>query len=143
MRTTPTERIKDLTQRGWWGEQTLDDLFRAAVKASPDRLALVDQFNRSEFTDGEAQRLTFSELANIAENVAVRFYESGLRRDDIVIVQLPNIVELAIIYLALGKLGVIISPVPMQYGRFELDKAAKVVEPAGYISLANFKGNTL
>jgi len=140
MRTTPTERIKDLTQRGWWGEQTLDDLFRAAVKASPDRLALVDQFNRSEFTDGEAQRLTFSELANIAENVAVRFYESGLRRDDIVIVQLPNIVELAIIYLALGKLGVIISPVPMQYGRFELDKAAKVVEPAGYISLANFKG---
>ena len=30
MRTTPTERIEDLTQRGDWGETTLDDLFQAA-----------------------------------------------------------------------------------------------------------------
>jgi len=140
MRTTPTERIDDLTKRGWWGEQTLDELFLAAVQSDPDRVALVDQFNRSEFTDGEPQRFTFSELADIADNLAARFHESGLRRDDIVIVQVPNIVELAILYLALGKLGVIISPVPMQYGRFELDKAARVVEPAGYVSVANFKG---
>jgi len=140
MRTTPTERIEDLTRRGWWGEQTLDDLFRAAVKSSPEHVALVDQFNRSDFTDGEAQRFTFAELRNVAENLAARFYETGLRPDDIVVVQLPNIVELAVLYLALGKLGVVISPVPMQYGSFELEKAKKVVDPAAYISLTNFKG---
>lgn len=143
MRTTPTERINDLTQRGWWGEQTLDDLFRAAVQSSPEHVALVDQYNRSEFTDGEAQRLTFAELALCAENLAANFYEHGLRRDDIVIVQLPNIAELAVLYFALGKLGVIISPVPVQYGPFELEKAAKVVNPAAYISLANLKGKNL
>ncbi len=143
MRTTPTERINELTKRGWWGEQTLDDLFRAAVQSNPDHVALVDQYNRSEFTDGGPQRLTFAELANCADNLAADFYNSGLRRDDIVVVQLPNIAELAVLYFALGQLGVIISPVPVQYGRFELEKAAKVVEPAGYISVANLKGKSL
>lgn len=140
MRTTPNERIEDMTRRGWWGEQTLDSLFQAAVQSRPEQLALVDQFNRSDFTDGEALRLTFADLANIVDNLAARFYEGGLREDDIVIVQLPNIVELVVLYLALGKLGVIISPVPVQYGPFELEKAAKVVDAAAFISLANFKG---
>jgi non-ribosomal peptide synthetase component E (peptide arylation enzyme) len=126
MRTTPNERIEDLTQRGWWGEETLDTLLHTAVRASPDHLALVDQFNRIEFCDGEAQRLTFAEVGRAADNLAAAFFDSGLRQDDIVVVQLPNIAELAMIYLALGKLGVIISPVPVQYGPFELDRRYRV-----------------
>jgi acyl-CoA synthetase (AMP-forming)/AMP-acid ligase II len=140
MRTTPNERIKDLTERGWWGESTLDSLFQAAVEGSPDHVALVDQFNRSEFTDGEAQRLTYTELANVADNLAAAFYENGLRQDDIVILQLPNIAELAALYLVLGKLGVILSPVPIQYGPFELGKAKQLLDPTAFITLTNFKG---
>ncbi len=98
-------------------------MFQTAVESSPDHVALVDQFNRSDFTDGKAQRFTYAELANVADNLAAAFYDNGLRQDDIVVVQLPNIVELAVLYLALGKLGVILSPVPMQYGPFELEKA--------------------
>jgi len=140
MRTSPTVRIEDLTGRGWWGEETLDTLFQVAVESSPDHLALVDQFNRNEFTDGEAQRFTFAELGNTADNLAAAFFNSGLRQDDIVVVQLPNIAELASIYLALAKLGVIISPVPVQYGPFELDKARQLLEPNAFITLSNFKG---
>ncbi len=140
MRTTPIERIRDLTERGWWGDRTLDTLFRAAVESSPNHVALVDQFNRSEFTDGEAQRLTYAELANVADNLAATFYEDGLRQDDIVVVQLPNIAELAALYLALGQLGVILSPVPIQYGPFELEKAKQLLNPAAFITLTNFKG---
>jgi acyl-CoA synthetase (AMP-forming)/AMP-acid ligase II len=140
MRTTPNERIEDLTQRGWWGEETLDSLLQTAVKAHPDHPALVDQFNRNEFCGGEAQRLTFAELGRAADNLAAAFFDNGLRQDDIVVVQLPNIAELAVIYLALGKLGVIISPVPVQYGPFELDKAKQLLEPAAFITLSNFKG---
>jgi len=140
MRTTPQKRIDELSQLGWWGNNTLDTLFTAAVNKSGERTALVDQFNRNEFTDGEALRLSFNELANVADNLAMDFYRHGLRRDDIVVVQLPNIVELVVLYLALGKLGVILSPVPIQYGPFELEKAKDVVEPAAFISLSNFNG---
>jgi acyl-CoA synthetase (AMP-forming)/AMP-acid ligase II len=140
MRTTSDERIKDLTERGWWGETTLDSLFQEAVARSPEHVALVDQFNRSDWCDGEAQRVTYAELANIADNLATAFYEHGLRQDDIVVVQLPNIAELAALYLALGKLGVILSPVPIQYGPFELGKAKELLDPAAFITLSNFKG---
>jgi acyl-CoA synthetase (AMP-forming)/AMP-acid ligase II len=140
MRTTTDERIKDLTERGWWGETTLDSLFRDAVARSPEHVALVDQFNRSEWCDGEAQRVTYAELANIADNLAAAFYDHGLRQDDIVVVQLPNIAELAVLYLALGRLGVILSPVPIQYGPFELGKAKELLDPAAFITLSNFKG---
>lgn len=140
MRTTPRERIEDLTQRGWWGEETLDTLLQAAIAAHPEHPALVDQYNRSEMCDGEALRLTFAQLGRAAENLAGAFFDAGLRQDDIVIVQLPNIAELALIYLALGKLGVIVSPVPVQYGSFELGKARQLLEPRAYVTLSNFRG---
>lgn len=143
MRTTPAARIDDLTKRGWWANQTLDELFQSAVQRNPDQLALVDQYNRSEFTDGKAQRLSYAELENCAINLAQKFYAGGLRQNDIVVVQLPNIAELAVLYFALGKLGVIISPVPVQYGQFELEKASGVVNPAAFISVANLKGDNL
>ncbi|MDH3534012.1 MAG: acyl--CoA ligase [Gammaproteobacteria bacterium] len=139
MRTTPAERIEDLTARGWWGEDTLDTLFRAAVATCGDRLALVDQFNRADLVAGTPQRLTYAELARVADNLAASFYANGLRQDDIVVVQMPNIAELAILYLALGQLGVILSPVPVQYGPFELEKAKQLVEPAAFITVTTFK----
>jgi len=143
MRTTPTARINTLDELGWWENRTLDDLFRDVVQAHPDRLALIDQFNRSEFTDGAPQRLTFAELATMAENLAADLVAAGLRQDDIVVVQLPNIAELAVLYLALGRLGVVLSPVPVQYGQFELEKARQLVEPAAFITVTNFKGRNL
>lgn len=140
MRTTPEERIADLTARGWWGDDTIDSLFTAAVAGHPDQVALVDQFDRNTWCDGEAQRITFAELSNIADNLAAALYDHGLRQDDVVVLQLPNIAELAVFYLAAGKLGLILSPVPVQYGRFELGKARELLEPAAYVTLSNFKG---
>lgn len=103
-------------------------------------MALVDQFNRSEFCDGEARRFTYADLANVVDNLAAAFRAHGLQQDDIVVAQLPNIVELAVLYLALGRLGVILSPVPVQYGPFELKKAKQQLDPAAFITVANFKG---
>jgi acyl-CoA synthetase (AMP-forming)/AMP-acid ligase II len=40
----------------------------------------------------------------------------------------------------IARLGAIISPVPIQYGPFELEKAREVLEPSAFISMSNFKG---
>ncbi|MFK7954910.1 MAG: class I adenylate-forming enzyme family protein [Lysobacterales bacterium] len=140
MLTSSKQRIDEMTQHGWWGEDRLDDLFLRAVSGSPQRTALVDPPDRSTLTDGSPMRWTFSDLAVLADNLAADLYARGLREDDIVVVQLPNIAELAILYLALGKLGVILSPVPMQYGPFELSKASELLNPKAYISVSRFKG---
>jgi acyl-CoA synthetase (AMP-forming)/AMP-acid ligase II len=143
MRTTPPERIEDFTHRGWWGEETLATVFDGAVEACPDRLALVDQFNRSEFAGTDAQRLTFAEAAQRVENMAAQLHANGIGQDDIVVVQLPNIVELALLYVAAAKLGVILSPAPVQYGLHELGKISEELNPRAFITLNEFKGGGL
>jgi acyl-CoA synthetase (AMP-forming)/AMP-acid ligase II len=140
MQTTPEKRIQDLTNRGWWGDRTLLNLFDEAVASTPDHPALIDQFNRSEFTDGDARRLSFGELADAVDLVAAQLYDGGIRQEDIVVVQLPNIAELPLMYLALARLGAIASPVPIQYGLFELGKADELLHPAAFVSISNFKG---
>src|SRR4051812_25585578 len=96
----PEERIKEFTGKGWWGTTTLDDLLRQSVQAHPDTIAAVDPANRAEFTDGPARRLTWAELDQAVDRLAVRLLESGLGKDDIIAVQLPNIIELITVYLA-------------------------------------------
>ena len=140
MRTTPPQLIEDFTRRGWWGERSLVTLFDDAVRSVPKHLALVDQFNRSEFSDGEPLRLTFGELSDAVDAIATGLYQHGIRQEDIVVVQLPNIAELPALYLALARLGVVVSPVPVQYGAFELSKAQELLEPRAFITTSNFKG---
>jgi len=143
MRTTPGDRIADFTARGWWGEDTLTSIFDQAVADCPDRLALVDQFNRSDLTGGDQQRLTFAEIAVRVEKLAAVFHSHGIGQDDVVVIQLPNVVELAMLYIALARLGAVVSPVPVQYGVHELAKIQKELQPKVYISTTDFKGTNL
>lgn len=140
MRTTPAERIAEFTKKKWWGEATLTTIFDRAVADSPHRLALVDPLNRCDITDGDALRLTFSEVADHAEKLAATLLAQGIEKDDIVVVQLPNIVELPLLFIALARLGAIVSPVPVQYGVHELSKIQEVLQPKAYISVTHLKG---
>ena len=117
---TNKKRIEDYINKGWWGEETLYSLFKDALATCGDQEALVDPENRSVITGDNPKRLSFNEIHDLVESYATTFYEHGLRKDDIVVIQLPNVVELPIVYLALSKLGIICSPIPMQYGAYEI-----------------------
>ena len=94
---TPQNRIRDYTEKGWWGTDTLYSLFVDACNESGEREALVDAPNRNEFTSGEPRRLTFNQIKTEVDRYASIFYDAGLRKDDKIVLQLPNIVELAIL----------------------------------------------
>lgn len=114
------ERIAQYTADGWWGNRTIDDVFRANVAAHADREAVVDPPNRSEFTDGAPQRMTYRELDLLVGQMAAVLARHGIARDDVIAVQLPNIIELTAVYLAAARLGAIITPLPVQYREHEL-----------------------
>ena len=143
MRTSPKNLIDDYTSRGWWGLETATSLFERAVHEVPDRLALADPLNRSSLVAGDARRLSFRQASARIEATAAALHASGIRADDIVVVQLPNIVELPIMYLALAKLGAVASPVPVQYGRHELTEIQQSLKAAAFVSLHDFKGQDL
>ena len=143
MQLTAREKIQDFTARGWWGDDTLSTLFARTVDACPDGLALVDPPNRTDFTDGEPQRLTYSQLHDAVLNLACVLHAQGLRKDDIVVAQLPNIAEFTILYLAAAELGLIVSPVPVQYGEHELGLINGALSPAAFVAVSDFKGSNL
>ncbi|MDA9615090.1 acyl--CoA ligase [Pseudomonadota bacterium] len=137
---TPKSRIKEYTDNGWWNSDTLYSLFIEACSESGNKEALVDAPNRELLTNSKPRRLSFLDVQKEVDNYASILFELGFRKDDKIILQLPNIVELAILYIAMSKLGIIISPVPVQYGKYELEKIIDDINPKGYIGIGIFNG---
>ena len=116
----PRDRIKEMKSKGWWGDQTLDDLFLKHVAAHPDAEALVDPLNAADVIGGQPDRLTWRETAYAVDRLAAVLVAHSIRKDQVVVIQLPNIAELSIAYLACLRLGVIACPAPVQYRESEL-----------------------
>lgn len=84
--------------------------------------------------------LTYAELRQAIDNLASGFLSLGIEKDDIVVVQLPNIVELACVYLALGRIGAIASPVAVQYRVHELRHVMALTQPKAFVTTTNISG---
>jgi acyl-CoA synthetase (AMP-forming)/AMP-acid ligase II len=138
---TKINRIQTFTEKGWWGDETLYSLFQDAVTSCKKQEALVDPENRQDITGDVPKRLSFDDIDKTVERYATIFFEQGLRKDDIAIIQLPNVVELPMVYLALSKLGIICSPIPMQYGAYEITSIIAETQPKAFISTETFNSN--
>lgn len=117
----PRERIEEFRAKGWWGSRTMGELFLENAARAPQREAVVDPPNKLALVGVEPRRLTYAELvAEVGRMVAV-LRAQGLRKDDVVIVQMANGIEQYQVYLACACLGVVVCPVPVQYREHELD----------------------
>ena len=136
-----TQAIEAFTQRGIWGTTTVDDLFRCAVIGAHDRLAIVDPPDKQAMTGLPPLRLNWLELDAMVDRLCSRFMLLGLDKDDIVAVQLPNCVELAVVYLAAARLGLILSPFPIQYREHELSDLLAFVDARAMVTMGHIKGH--
>ena len=114
------KKIDDYTAAGWWGNTTMWDLFVKHRSEQPDAEAVADAPNRADFAHGMPQRLTWSQLGERVDQFCLTLIDSGIVRDDIVVVMLPNCVEQFVVYLACARLGIVVTPVPVQYRDHEL-----------------------
>ena len=130
------EKIAEYTRKGWWGTRTLWDLFLKNVGERADLEAVVDAPNRHEFAHGAPQRLSWRELHDAVDRLSLVLLQQGLRRDDIVVVQLPNCVEQFVVYLTCARLGVVVTPVPVQYREHEIEHILSLTQATAAISFA-------
>ena len=132
----PEHKIAEYTDRGWWGTTTLWDLFQQQVAQRPDAEAVVDAANRADFAHGEAQRLTWGQLSDAVDRFCRVLLDTGIRRDEILLMQLPNGVEQYIVYLSCARLGIVVTPVPVQYRENELDHILAHTQAAAVVTFA-------
>lgn len=141
MRSSSEQRIRNHRARGWWSDLRITDLFDAALASAPhDQDAVVDPPNRDALIGGAPRRLTFRQVADLADGYALRLRELGLGRDDVLITQLPNVVEYVAVYLAAMRLGIVVSPVPMQYRRHELAEIVALTGARATLTVKHLKG---
>ena len=93
----PEEYARRYADKGYWEGHAIGDRLHTVADATPDAVALVD---------GD-RRLTYRQLAERADAVALRLAALGLRPDDRLVVQLPNTAEFVILTYACLRLGVI------------------------------------
>ena len=116
-----SEKIEEYTRKGWWGTTTLWDLFLQNLHGRPQAEAVVDAFNRADFAHGAPQRLTWAQLSEAVDRFSHLLLELGIRRDAVLLMQLPNSVEQFVVYMACARLGIVVTPAPTQYRENELD----------------------
>ena len=132
--------IREWTEKGAWGKKTLIDYFKEKVKKMPDALCLVDPPNKEALVGLKPERLTYRELDRAIDATAEALITKGIKKDDIIIVQLPNCWELAMLYLAITRAGALISPLPIQWRQSELEYITKITEARAIITVEEFGG---
>ena len=133
--------IETHTRAGWWGADTIDTRFRANAAATPDRLAVVDPPNRADIDGRAPRRLTYAELADAADRIATAFLAAGMKKDDVLAVQLPNVVELVAVYLAAWRIGLVVTPAPVQWRAHELGDVLEFVGAKAAVTARSIRGH--
>jgi acyl-CoA synthetase (AMP-forming)/AMP-acid ligase II len=116
----PRAKIDEYVARGWWGEQTLGALLIATARRQPDAPAVADPPNAAALWGADPRRWDWATLLRETGRMAALLHAQGLRKDDIVVAQLPNGVALHALYLACACSGIVVSPIPVQYRAHEI-----------------------
>jgi non-ribosomal peptide synthetase component E (peptide arylation enzyme) len=114
---------------GYWTEETTLDLLNRQADIRPDAIAIVDSANR----------LTWRQARDAVEIFAHRLDSLDLERDTPVVVQLPNSVEDALLRLALLRVGLLGSYLPVVWRRGELETVIEVLRPGALIVPRRFR----
>jgi 2,3-dihydroxybenzoate-AMP ligase len=93
----PPEFARRYREKGYWIDKSLAQEYRIAFDKYEKRVALLDR-DRS---------ITYGELDRMSDNLALNLLEIGFRPLDRAVVQLPNVAEFVVLYLALQKIGCI------------------------------------
>jgi 2,3-dihydroxybenzoate-AMP ligase len=107
----------------WWAGLTLGDLLDKAADIYPDKEALVD----------DRSRLTYSEVRERVNRLAISLMDLGIKATDRVLVQLPNWSEFVYSYFALQKIGAIPVLLIDRYRPYEINHLFRLTGATSWI----------
>ena len=121
-RFTP-ELEKEYLEKEYWSNTTLADFWDENARRYPHDEAILDS----------RTRLTWSQAKLWIDRLALGFLELGFRKDDVLVLQLPNSVELTLLRVASEKAGLICVPVLRTLRHAEIEYVLKFVNALGMV----------
>jgi cyclohexanecarboxylate-CoA ligase len=101
---------EEMLKQGIWNNDTVPRWLSRFAHETPDKAAIVTA----------AETLSYREAFRRAERLARAFTALGLRKGDVIAVQLPNVPEFMIVYFAAGMMGAVLAPIHMPYRAREM-----------------------
>lgn len=98
-------RAAEYAARGWWRDDTLPQWLARHAAERPDQPALVQA----------GASVSWKDLAVRVERFAAGLHAAEVTAGDVVAVQLPNVPEFVVAYLAACRLGAVLSTIHMPY----------------------------
>lgn len=124
------ETIRDYTSRGVWQSTTLSDYWDRNASRNPKGIAITG--GNSCVSWGEAKVWT--------DRVALALIHLGLARDEVLVVQLPNCVDLPLVRVACEKAGVLCLPVPRTLREYEMSYCLRYTEARAVVIPWRYRG---
>ena len=126
----PEDFVRKYVNEGYWQAQTLGDFLQnAARNFGPHPIVL----------DG-ACRVSYAEMDQLSNRLALHFLDRGFKPRDIVLMQLPNVWQYVPIFFALQKIGVLPVMCLPPHRHTELSFFAKLTDAVGYFIAPEFRG---
>jgi len=122
--------IDDYIDRGYWDELSIPDILRRNAERYPDKDAVVDS----------ETRLTWAELEERANRVAVGLLKSGMKRDQAMMAQLPSSVTSLLLLLACHRAGILCCFSPMTFRYKELKHIGRTIKAVAVVTPWEYRG---
>jgi len=123
------ERARQFVANGWWNDDTLSGWLADQATARPDAPALAHA----------GSQVSWQALAERVARFAEGLRRAGVSRGEVVAVQLPNLPEFIVAYLAILRLGAVMAPVHMAYRGAEIESLGGHSRACAAVCLADAK----
>ena len=124
------DMIDDYIDRGYWDGLSIPDILRRNAEHYPDKEAVVDS----------ETRLTWAELDERANRVAVGLLKSGMKHDQAMMAQLPSSVTSLLLLLACHRAGILCCFSPMTFRYNELKHIAQTIKAVAVLTPTEYRG---
>jgi non-ribosomal peptide synthetase component E (peptide arylation enzyme) len=116
--------------KGWWKDQRFSDLLESRAVATSDREAMSDA----------RRRITYGELWAEVKRFAEFLRRQGVRRGDVVTLQLPNRIEFPVVFFSLELIGAVANKISADFRAVEVEYILKFSKSKVYVCAREFKG---
>ena len=122
--------IDEYTAKGWWSDRTFFEVIERHAREHPQREAMVDG----------RRRITNAQLWAEVKRFAEFLLRQGVKRGDVVTLQLPNRIEFPVVFFSLELIGAVANKISADFRSTEVEYILKFSNSRVYVCASQFKG---